>query len=163
MKASVVAGALLSGLVFVAFPMQAQVSADVVLRGGSVAGQVAVGDAYSTYRREPVVYRRPVRRVVVVERPAARLIVVDRMHRHRPVHYWRRHGFRPVTLYYVDGRYYDRPVHRPYAREVSVWEREGRFYDECDDRGRHDRDHDRDHRNHDHRDHDHHWDHDWDD
>ncbi|HZW07825.1 MAG TPA: hypothetical protein VFF65_11945, partial [Phycisphaerales bacterium] len=68
MKANVIAGSLLSGLMLFAFPMQAQqVSAEVVLHGGPVAGHVAVGDAYSTYRRQPVVYRRPpVRRVVVV-------------------------------------------------------------------------------------------------
>ena len=157
MKASVVAGSLLSGLVLIAFPMQAQqVSADVVLRSGPVAGRIAVGEGYSTYGRQPVVYRRPPgRRIVVVERPVARLIVVDRVHRHRPANFWRRHGFRPVTLYYVHGRYYDRPVHRPYVRQVTVWERDGRFYDECDDHDRYDHDrHDHEHdRDRDHRDH----------
>jgi hypothetical protein len=144
MKASVVAGSLLSGLVLVAFPLQAQqVSADVVVYGGPVAGRVVVGHGYSTYDHPPVVYRRPpVRRVVVVERPVARLVVVDRLHRHRSAQFWRRHGYRPVTLYYLDGRYYDRPIRRAYVREVVVWERDGRFYDECEDHG-HDRDHDR--------------------
>ena len=153
MKASVVAGSLLSGLVLVALPMQAQqVSADVVLHGGPVAGHVVVGDGYSTYHRPPIVYRRtPVRRVVVVERPARRLIVVESSHRRREASFWRRHGFRPVVLYYVDGRYYDRPLwrHGTYAREVIVYERDGRYYEDCDHADSHGRG--RGHREH-------HWD-----
>ena len=142
MKASVVAGSLLSGLMLIAGSMQAQqVSADVVLHGGPVAGRVVVGDGYSTYHR-PVVYRRPpVRRVVVVERPLARVVVVDRMDRHRPAAFWRRHGFRPVTLYYVDGRYFDRPIRRAHVREVLVYERDGRYYEDCDHADSHGRGH----------------------
>lgn len=162
MKASVVAGSLLSGLVLIALPMQAQqVSADVVLHSGPVAGHVVVGDGYSTYHRAPVVYRRPpVRRVVVVERPAPRIVVVERAHRYRSASFWRRHGFRPVVLYYIDGRYYDRPVWRgAYAREVIVYERDGRFYRDWDD-DRYADDRDGRGRGHDHHgDHrDHHWD-----
>ena len=161
MKASVVAGSLLSGLMLIALPMQAQqVSADVVLHGGPVAGRVVVGDRYSTYHRPAVVYRRPpVRRVIVVERPVARLIVVDRVHRHRPENFWRRHGFRPVVLYYIEGRYYDRPIRRPYVREVVVYERDGRYYQECDEHPSHGRGHhDRDHHDRDYHDRDRHWD-----
>jgi hypothetical protein len=157
MKASVVAGSLLSGLVLIASSLQAQqVSADVVIRSGPVAGHVAVGEGYSTYRRPPVVvYHRPAaRRVVVVERYAPRVVVVERVHRHRHAGHWKRHGFRPVTLYYVDGRYYDRRIgHVRGAREVIVYERNGRFYDDCGHEGRH---HD------DRRDHDDRYD-DWDD
>jgi len=145
MKASIVAGSLLSGLVLVALPMQAQqVSADVFVHGGPVAGHVVVGNGYSTYHRAPVVYRRPApRRVVVVERPGPRVVVVERAHRYRSAAFWRRHGFRPVVLYYIDGRYFDRPVrHRGYAREVIVYERDGRYYrDWDDDRDDHHRDH----------------------
>ena len=107
-----------------------------------------VGDRYSTYHRPPVVvHRRPVaRRVVVVERYAPRVVVVERVFRHRPSRAWVRHGYRPVTLYYIDGRYYDRRADGwPRAREVVVYERGGRFYsDECDGRdhhGHHDRVH----------------------
>jgi hypothetical protein len=153
MKASVVAGSLLSGLVLVALPMQAQqVSAEVEFHGGPVAGHVLVRDGYSTYHRPPVVYRRePVRRVVVVE--------VEQSRRHRSASFWRRHGFRPVVLYYIDGRYYDRPVWRrgvP-AGEVTVYERDGRHYREWHDdwsHGRPDREHG--HGQHGHRHHD--WD-----
>jgi hypothetical protein len=141
MKPSVIAGSLLSGLVLVASSMQAQqVSADVVIRSGPVAGHVVVGDGYSTYHRPPViVYRRPpVRRVVVVERYGPRVIAVERVHRHRHARHWRRHGFRPVTLYYVDGRYYDRWAgYRRDVREVVVYERDGRYYHDCGDQ-RHD-------------------------
>jgi hypothetical protein len=135
MRTSVVAGSLLSGVLLVSNPVQAQlVSADVVVRSGPVAGHVAIGE-YSTYRR-PVA-----RRVVVVKRYAPRIIVVERMH-HRKARHWRRHGFRAVTLYYVNGRYYDRFVaHRPGIREVVVYERDGRYYRDCDDDHRHNRNH----------------------
>jgi hypothetical protein len=158
MKASVVAGALLSGLVLIASSLQAQqVSADVVIRSGPVAGRVVVGDGYSTYRRPPVVvYERPVaRRVVVVERYGPRVVVVERVHRNKHARHWKRHGFRPVTLYYVDGRYYDRRVgYARGAREVIVYERDGRYYEDCGHDVRHHDDRDRDHRGYDHRDHD---------
>jgi hypothetical protein len=72
----------------------------------------------------------------VVERP--RLVVVERIHRHRPARHWSRRGYRPVTVYYWDGRYYDRWVaHRPGVREVVVWERDGRYYDDGCDSNRH--------------------------
>lgn len=147
MKPSVIAGSLLSGLVLVASPMQAQqVSGNVLIRSGPVAGQVVLGEGYSTYQRPHVVYRRPpVRRVVVVERYAPRIVVVERVHRHAAERYWKRHGFRPVTLFYVDGRYYDRWAgNRRGVREVIVYERNGRYYDDCADDRRHrgDRSHD---------------------
>jgi hypothetical protein len=148
MKPSVIAGSLLSGLVLVVSSLPAQqVSADVVIRSGPVAGHVIVGDGgYSTYHRTPAVYRRPpVRRVVVVERYAPRVVVVERVHRHRHPRHWKRHGFRPVTLYYVNGRYYDRWAgYGRGVREVLVYERDDRFYHDCgDDDHRHgDRYHD---------------------
>jgi hypothetical protein len=145
----IVAGSLLAGLLAAASPAAAQdVTADVVFRGGPVTGRVIVGDRYSTYHRPPVVvYRRPVaRRVVVVERYAPRVVVVERVLRHRSPRAWARHGYRPVTLYYIDGRYYDRWADGwPPAREIVVYELGGRFYsDECDGRGR-DHRYDREH------------------
>jgi hypothetical protein len=138
MRTSVVAGSVLSGMLLVASPSQAQrVSAHVVVRSGPVAGHVVVDDGYSTYRRRPVVYHRV----------APRMVVIERVHRHRHAGWWRRHGFRPVTIYYVNGRYYDRWDRHPrHAREVVVYERDGRYYEVCD------REHDRD------RDHRHDWD-----
>lgn len=124
MRTGVIAGSLLYGLVLVATPLQAQqVSADVVVRSGPVAGHVVVGDRYSTYRSRPVVYRRAAPRVVVIERAHR-----DRQHRH-----WKRHGFRPVTVYYVNGRYYDRWQDHPHlVQRVVVYERDGRYYEACD-------------------------------
>ena len=55
-------------------------------------------DGYSTYRPRRVVYYRE----------APRVLVVERVHYHRHAKHWKRHGFRPVTVYYGNGRYYDR-------------------------------------------------------
>lgn len=144
MHTSATAWSLLAGLVLTSAPLHAQhVDARVVVRSGPVAGQVAIRDGYSTYRR-PVA-----RRIVVVERP--RIVVVERVHRHHPAKHWSRRGYRPVTLYYWEGRYYDRRIaERRGMRTVVVWERDGHYYYDCghddDDRsrGRH---------------HDRHWDH----
>jgi len=126
MRTSIVAGSLLAALSFVG-PLSAQrVSADVAIRGGPVAGRVVVGDGYSTYRR-PVVYRRVPARVIVVER----VYVRD----HRALRHWQRHGFRPVVVYYRDGRYYDRDMRGgPPMREVVIYQRDGRYYHVCDAR-----------------------------
>jgi hypothetical protein len=134
MRTSVIAGSLLSSVLLISSEMQAQrVSADVVVRSGPVAGHVVVG-GYSTYRRPEA------RRVVVVERYAPRVIVVERFH-HRKAKHWRRHGFRAVRVYYLNGRYYDRYyANRPGVREVIVYERDGRYYRDCDDDHRHHRD-----------------------
>jgi len=136
MKTSIVAGSLLAVLSLAA-PLQAQrVAADVVIRSGPVAGRVVIADGYSSYRR-PVVYRRAPARVIVVERV---------YHRQRHLD-WRKQGYRPVVLYYRDGRFYERAW--PGAREVEVYERDGRYYRDWDDDNRRDdrydrRDRDRD-------------------
>jgi hypothetical protein len=154
MRTSIATGSLLTALL-VAEPAHAQqILADVVLQNGPVAGHVVIGDAYSTYGRQRVIYRRPpVRRVVVVER-VPRIIVVERA-RIRGQAEWRRFGYRPVTLYYVDGRYFDRWFNRAGLRQVVVYERGGRYFretdrDDCYGRDRYDRDrHDGDRRGHD--------------
>jgi hypothetical protein len=126
MRTSIVAGSLLAALSLVAPLAAQQVSADVVLRSGPVAGRVIVGDGYSTYRR-PVVYRRVPARVIVVERIYVR--------RHSAAKHWRQHGYRQLVVYYQDGRYYDRDVRTwPAMREVVVYERGGRYYQLCDER-----------------------------
>jgi hypothetical protein len=127
---------MLAGLVLTAAaPLHAQrIEAGVVVHSGPVAGHVVVRDGYSSYHR-PIT-----RRVIVEHRP--RVIVVERVHRHRPASYWARRGYRAVTLYYRDGRYYDRWVgHRQGVRKVVVWERDGRYYR---DDYHHDHDCDRD-------------------
>ena len=122
MKTSTLAGPFLASLALIATPLHAQkVSAEVVVRGGPVAGRVTVGNEYSSYQHP--------RRVVVVERYAPRIIVVERLrHRHHGKH-WKRKAYRPVVVYYVDGRYYDRyHVDRRGLKRVVVYERGGRFY-----------------------------------
>ena len=132
MRTSIVAGSLLAALSLVAPLAAQQVSADVVLRSGPVAGRVIVGDGYSTYRR-PVVYRRVPARVIVVERVYVRASLGASTH-------WRQHGYRQVVVYYRDGRYYDRYVRGwPAMREVVVYERDGRYYQLCDEREWNDR------------------------
>jgi hypothetical protein len=73
----------------------------------------------------------------VVERYAPRVVVVERLHRHRSSRAWSRQGYRPVTLYFRDGRYYDRWNERwPHADEVVVYERGDRYYTwDCEHRG----------------------------
>jgi hypothetical protein len=139
MRTSIATGSLLTAL-FLAQPAQAQqVLADVVLQTGPVAGHVVIGNGYSTYGRQRVIYRRtPIRRVVVVER--------TRYHGRAE---WTRFGYRPVFLYYVDGRYFDRSFNREGVKQVVVYERGGRYYRECDEDERYDRDrHERDRRGH---------------
>jgi len=156
MKTSIVAGSLLAALSLVGSLHGQQVAADVVVRSGPVAGRVIVADGYSTYRQPAVNYRRVPARVIIVEQVPVR--------RHRDERQWRRHGFRPVMLYVANGRYYDRRVPGwPAMRSVVVFERNGRFYQPCDeqhDRDRHD--HDRDRNGRDSQRHEWH-DHDWND
>jgi hypothetical protein len=137
MNASTIAGSLVASLVLATSPVQAQlVAANVVVRSGPVAGRVVVSNGYSTYHRPPVVvYRRaPERRVVVVERYRPRVIVVERMRHHRHKRHLERYGYRPITLLYVDGRYYDRyDEYRPGVVRVVVYERDGHYYRDCDE------------------------------
>jgi hypothetical protein len=146
MDTSVTARSLLAGLALTAaaVPLHAQrVEAGVAVHSGPVSGHVIVRDrydeGYSTYRR-PVT-----RHVTVVERP--RILVVERVHRRHQARHWTRRGYRPVTVYHWEGRYYDRWIgHRHGIREVVVWERGGRYYHEDYDRDhKHDRDHRHDH------------------
>jgi hypothetical protein len=136
MRTSAVAWSLIAGFLSTAVPLHAQrVEAGVVVRSGPVAGHVVIRDGYSTYRRPTA------RRVVVVERP--RIVVVERVHRHGRAKHWTRRGYRPVTLYYWNGRYYDRYYdhwagHRHAVRTIVVWERDGHYYRDCDDDRRHD-------------------------
>jgi hypothetical protein len=130
MKTSTLAWSLAAGLAFMAAPLHGQqVSAEVMIRGGPVAGRVAVGDRYSSYRR-------PARRVVV-ERYTPRVVRVERF-RHRHGKHWKRNGYREVIVYYIDGRYYDRADwNQPRAQEVVVCEHDGRFYSDDRVRDRH--------------------------
>jgi hypothetical protein len=132
MNTSIAAGSLLAALTLVAPVHGQQVTAAVAVRSGPIAGQVVVGDGYSSYRRPVVVYRREPARVIVIER------VHRRQFRDRQ---WRQHS-RRVVVYYFEGRYYDHALRGRPMREIVVYERDGRYYRDYDRDG--DRDDDRD-------------------
>lgn len=127
---------VLAGFTLLGSPTAAQVRGDVIIHSGPISGRVIIGPTYPR-PHEVVVYRPlPARRVMVVERYAPRVVVVERGHRpHGRAHGWyRKHGYRPMTLYYHDGRFFDRVWYdRGYVRDprfqvVVVYERGGRFY-----------------------------------
>lgn len=126
-----------------AFPAALMALAPVL--SSEAAAQTRARVVIETGRPAPVYSRRPVRRVA----PRPRVIVVERvvLERHgrgRGQGWFRRHGYRPVTLYYVNGRYLDRRIDRRGVREVVVYERNGRYYRDWDDRDRDGRFEDRD-------------------
>jgi hypothetical protein len=81
------------------------------LAGCSSSGRVEVGSP------PPVGVRREV-------------ILVERTHvpRGNAYGWWKKHGYREVTVYYDGTRYYGRRVERPELRAVIVYEREGKYY-----------------------------------
>ena len=117
--------------------------------GSSVAGSVVValllaGSPTSSAAQTVIITNRPVVRHVIEE---PRVLVVARIelggrghgdgYRRVDDRGWRRSGYRPVTLYYVDGRYYDRWDDRYRGRDVRrvvVYQRGGRYYRDWDDR-----------------------------
>lgn len=128
MKRRIVAGgtiALLLGLATVPLRAQTTVEGGVVIHSGPVTGHVEVGSP------PPVVYREPVRGVIVVER-----VHVPRGHAYG---WWKKHGYRTITVYYDGSRYYGRRLERRGLRAVVVYERRGRYYlgDEPGERYRH--------------------------
>src|SRR5437773_1239339 len=87
--------AVMLGLAAVPARAQTTVSGGVVVQSGPVAGHVEVNSP------PPVVVRRePVREVIVVERTH-----VPRGNAHG---WWKKHGYREVTVYYDGTRYYGR-------------------------------------------------------
>lgn len=105
-----------------------RVSADIVIGHGPIAGRVILGDPYPHHARTLVVVH-PYHRY----RPVYREVVV--VHRSRGHDWYRRHGYRPVRVWYDrdDRRYYERhDRNHPGLRAVVVYERGGRYY--SDDR-----------------------------
>jgi hypothetical protein len=132
-----------------------RVTADIRIGSGPVVGRVIVGDPDRWHSRgigevDSYHYRRPAYREVAVYRI------------HRADGRWRHRGYRAVSVWYdIDrDRYYDHgDRYRNGLREVVIYERDGRYYDDDFDRHggpgydrRHDRgadyedyhDHDRD-------------------
>ncbi len=134
------ASLLSSAFVLIAFstsstPVAAQVSGAVVVTSGPVQGRIAVGEP--VFAPRPVIVYQPVRgRRMEVARYAQQVVFVERGHgRHgKPASWYGRHGYRPVTLFYAEGRYFtlisaDRAYRRGgYFIPVTVWERGGRYY-----------------------------------
>jgi hypothetical protein len=122
---SLVGLALLPALVLAPRSVAAQVAADVVIGTGPVAGRVVVGRPYPDVvvvdRGRRHYYREYAPRVIVVER-------YGRGPRGVAHGYWKKRGWRPVVLYYIDGRFYDRPWRGARrVHEVIVYERGGRY------------------------------------
>ncbi len=103
-----------------------QVSADISIASGPIAGRVIVGD-------EP--YRHP----TYYHRPAYREVIVVREHRGRGWYHNHR-GYRAVRVYYDAQRdcYYDRPYYRG-LRAMIVYQNNGRYYYDGDRYDRSDR------------------------
>ena len=134
------ASLLSSAFVLIAFsasstPVAAQVSGAVVVTSGPVQGRIAVGEP--VFAPRPVIVYQPVRgRRMEVARYAQQVVFIERGHgRHgKSVQWYQRHGYRPVTLFYAEGRYFDLVfADRAYRRggyfiPVTVWERGGRYY-----------------------------------
>lgn len=108
-------------LVPITLPAQ-RVTADIAVGSGPVAGRIIIGDpAYSHGGIE--------RRSAPRYRPATREVIVIRAHRGQG--WYRRHGWRPIRVWYDAPRriyYHDRPVHASRGlRLVVVYERDGRY------------------------------------
>lgn len=129
MKATLFAAGLVLATSLVVQPAEAQrVSADIIVGSGPISGRVILG--------RPAIRHYP-RRTVVVERYAPRRYVVHRYvarshgRGYARGHYKRlRHerGYRAVRVWWDDRHdaYYDRHVRG--LREVTIYERDGRYY-----------------------------------
>jgi hypothetical protein len=99
--------------------------------GGASQERVVVGSPPPV-----VVHREPVREVIVVERTH-----VPKGNAHG---WWRKHGYREVTVYYDGTRYYSRQLGPTGFRAVVVYLREGKYYLADDDAEHHRSHHDDD-------------------
>lgn len=116
-------------------PVAAQVSGAVIINSGPVRGRIAVGEPVFVPR--PVIIYQPVRgRRVEVARYAPQVVYVERARgRHgKSARWYQKHGYRPVTLFYSQGRYFTQVFSArgyrggPEFIAVTAWERHGRFY-----------------------------------
>jgi hypothetical protein len=125
MRATILAGgiAAMLGLAGAQLHAQTTVEGGVVVQSGPVTAHVEVGQPAPP---PEVVYVEPAREVIVVE------------HSHVPggrAHgWWKKHGYRQVTVFYDGERYYAHrvAVRRP-LREIVIYQRGGRYYEWVDD------------------------------
>lgn len=131
---------LVGGLVATRPAAAQRVSVGMTFGDGPVWGRVYVGprDGYRWYHRD--MYQRPV--VVDAYGAYPRDVEVRRLRapHGRAWGWWRQHGYGQANLWVDDGgRYYDRDDDRAgHLREVTVYQRDGRYYqadDEDQDRG----------------------------
>ena len=131
---------LVGGLVATRPAAAQRVTVGMTFGDGPVWGRVYVGprDGYRWYHRD--LDRRPV--VVDAYDDYPRDVEVERLRvpRGRAWGWWRQHGYGQANLWVDDGgRYYDRDDDRAgHLREVTVYQRDGRYYqadDEDRDRG----------------------------
>ncbi|HTK43241.1 MAG TPA: hypothetical protein VL287_16765 [Gemmatimonadales bacterium] len=127
MTAKILAGGIAATLALIAGPLRAQTTVEggVAVQSGPVRAHVEVGTPPPA-----VVYAEPAREVIVVE----------------PVHvpngrahgWWKKHGYREVTVFYDGDRYYSHRVRVSHAlREVVIYERGGKYYQWRDGAERH--------------------------
>jgi hypothetical protein len=100
-RIAVPAVALLLGLVTIPARAQTTVQGDVLIHSGPAP-------------------RESQREVIIIERA--------RVPRGHAYGWWKRHGYRAVTVYYDGTRYYSRRVVRPGLRTVVVYERKGQYF-----------------------------------
>jgi hypothetical protein len=119
MRAKILAGGIAATLALIAAPLRAQTTVEggVAVESGPVRAHVEVGS--------------PPPPAVVVAAPAREVIVVERVHvPHGRAHgWWKKHGYREVTVFYDGERYYSHrvTVRRP-LHEVVIYERAGKYY-----------------------------------
>jgi len=139
MNAKMLVGGIAAMLALSALPLRAQTTVEggVLVHSGPVTAGVEVGPPPPV-----VVYAEPVREVIVVER-----VHVPRGNAYG---WWKKHGYTQVTVYSDGDRYYSRRLDRhPGLREVVVYQREGRYYQEEDRDAHHGHDHGDKHHGHD--------------
>lgn len=69
-------------------------------------------------------------RPVAARRESRDVIVVERTHvpKGKAYGWWKKNGYREVTVYYDGARYYSRRVDGTSIRAVVVYQREGKYY-----------------------------------
>jgi len=95
--------------------------------GGILALALVAGCSTGTRSHAEEVSPRP---VAVRRGPPRDVIVVERTHvpKGKAHGWWKKNGYREVTVYYDGTRYYSRRIDGTSIRAVVVFQREGRYY-----------------------------------
>jgi len=107
-----------------------------IVMGGILT--LAFGTGCASRSQERVVVTPPPR--VVRREPVREVIVVERTHvpKGHAYGWWKKHGYREVTLYFDGTQYYSRRYDPTGLRAVIVYQRDGKYYlpDADGERGR---------------------------